>query len=131
LIVALGYFLLVQPAVAGWTPSKRLTWTSGWSMVPAIARGASHTLYIVWDDDTPGNSEIHFKSSPDGGVTWNPMKRLTWTTNHSWDPAVAAGSGGNLVVVWEEHDDTGQGAEIFYKRSPDGGSSWGTAQRLT
>ena len=130
-VVALGYILFVQPAMAGWTPAQRLTWTSGWSMVPAIAIGGSNTLYVVWEDDTSGHSEVYFKRSPDGGVTWDPMKRLTWTTNHSWRPGVAAGSGGAVVVVWEEHDNTGQGAEIFYKRSTDGGNSWGAAQRLT
>ena len=131
LIVSLGYFLVVQPAVADWTPAKRLTWTSGWSMVPAIAKGASNTVYVVWEDDTPGYSEIYFKRSTDGGTTWGPMKRLTWTLNHSWRPAVAAGSGGVVVVVWEEHDDTGQGAEIYYRRSPDAGATWGAAQKLT
>jgi len=65
-IAALGLFLFAQAARADWTPAKRLTWTSGTSSVPAVATDSNGAVHIVWEDHTPGNSEIYYKRSPDG-----------------------------------------------------------------
>ena len=69
---------------------------------------------MVWYDDTPGNSEIYYMKSTDGGATWTTAQRLTWTSGYSADPAVAADSSGNLHVVWQ--DDLPGNNEIYYKR---------------
>jgi len=61
LILAIGLFLFVQVSQADWTSAKRLTWTSGHSLDPAIAIDSSGNLHIVWHDDTPGNYEIYYK----------------------------------------------------------------------
>jgi hypothetical protein len=44
-ILAIGIFLFVQAAQADWTPVKRLTWTSGFSYVPAIAVDVTGNLH--------------------------------------------------------------------------------------
>jgi len=94
--------------------AKRLSWTSGVSFSPVIAVDSSDNLHLVWDDDTPGNFEIYYKKSTDGGATWTANKRLTWTSSYSWNPSVAVDSSGNVHVVWE--DDTPGNWEIYYKR---------------
>ena len=114
---------------ATWTPSQRLTWTSGYSSCPVIAVDASGNLHVVWSDETPGNAEIYYVNSPDGGTTWATSKRLTWNAGASVYPAIAVDSLGNPHVVW--HDNTSGDSEVYYKSSPDGGASWTTSKRLT
>jgi hypothetical protein len=112
-----------------WTVSKRLTWTSGLSLDPAIAIYPSGHLHVVWVDRTPGNSEIYYKNSPDGGVSWSPNKRLTWSLGDGYCPTLSGDPYGHLHVVWD--DGTPGNEEIYYKQSTDGGASWTPSKRLT
>jgi BNR repeat-like domain len=114
---------------ASWTVSKRLTWTTGYSLRPAIAVDASDCLHIVWQENTPLNREIYYKKSTDGGSTWTSFQRLTWTSSYSEGPAVAVDSSNKPHLVW--HDATPGNWQVYYKKSADGGASWTTSERLT
>src|SRR4030043_1020216 len=61
------------------------------------------------------------------GVTWTPNKRLTNNAGVCDFPAIAV-DGSNIYVVWS--DDTAVNAEIYFKKSDDGGVTW-TTKRLT
>lgn len=128
-LLATGLFLLAPVANADWSAVKRLTWTSGESRYPAIAVDSGDRIHVVWSDLTPGDAEIYYKRSPDGGTTWNPSQRLTWTSGNSWNPAMAIDSNDAIHVVW--HDNTPGSFEIHYKKSVDGGATWSAARRLT
>jgi predicted neuraminidase len=110
-----------------WTTNKRLTYNAGYSEYPAIAVDASN-IYVVWQDDTPGNHEIYFKKSDDGGDTWTTSKRFTNNVGSSRRPAIAV-DGSNIYVVWEDY--TPGNAEIYFKKSDDRGDTWTTNKRLT
>jgi hypothetical protein len=129
LIAVLGLFLLAQTARADWTAAKRLTWTSGFSFGPAVAIDSSDSIHIVWFDSTPGNYQIFYKRSTDGGTSWSVNQRLTWSSVDCSDPAIALDSGDSLHVVW--YDDMPGNNEIYYKKSTNGGTSWSPAKRLT
>jgi phage terminase large subunit-like protein len=129
LIAALGLLLFVQAARAGWSPTKRLTWTSGSSYYPAIAIDSNNHIHVVWYDDTPGNAEIYYKNSTNGGTSWSVGKRLTWTSGDSQGPAVAIDSNNEIHVVW--YDETPGNTEIYYKRTTGGGTAWSASKRLT
>ena len=129
MIVVFGLFLLAQTAQADWSATKRITWTSGGSYEPAIAMDSSDNLHVVWQDFTPGNREIYYKRSTDGGASWGASKRLTWTSGESFSPALAIDSGDAIHVVW--YDDTSGEYEVYYKRSEDGGTNWSSTERLT
>jgi len=129
LIVALGLFLFILPAYADWTAAKRLTWNSGDSMNPDLAVDSEFNFHVVWYDKTPGPSEIYYRRSTDLGISWSPMKRLTWTADDSYDPDIAIDSSDALHVVW--YDYTPGLPDIYYRRSADGGLTWSTTQRLT
>jgi hypothetical protein len=112
-ILALGFFLLAQTAQAQCSPAKKLTWTPGASRCPAIAIDSSNNIYVVFYDRTPGNPEIYYKKSEDGGDTWT-TQRLTWNWDESRDPAIAVDSSDNLHLVWS--DWTPGTSEIYYKK---------------
>ena len=109
-----------------WT-TKRLTWTSGDTSRPSLAIDSNNHLYLVWFDDTPGNDEIHYKRSTNGGASWT-TKRLTWNSGYSSLPSIAVDSNNHIYMIWQ--DDTSGNGEIYYKKSTNGGTSW-TQQRLT
>ena len=111
-----------------WPLTKRLTWNSGASMYPGVASDSGNDIHVVWTDQTPGNYEVFYKKSTNGGANWPLTKRLTWNSGASGAPSVATDAGDNIYLVW--NDDTLGNYEIFFKRSTNGGSAWAT-KRLT
>jgi BNR repeat-like domain len=114
---------------ATWTASKRLTWTSGASSSPALAIDSKKGLHVIWYDDTPGNQEIYYKRSLDGGATWDATKRLTWTAGSSYYTAIATDSNDAIHISWT--DNTSGNYQIYYKKSTDRGSTWGAMKRVS
>jgi hypothetical protein len=105
-----------------WTKSKNLSINAGDSEHPVIAVDGSN-IYVVWQDDTPGRSQLYFKRSADGGATWSANKSLTNSAIGTMNPAIAVDAS-NIYVVWTEY-------EIYFKRSIDGGNTWSKDKRLT
>ena len=116
---------------AQWEPEVRLTndpdssLTTGQSQCIAAIDDMVH---VVWYDKRDGNWEVYYKRSTDQGIIWGPDIRLTNNSSGSYYPRIAA-SGLNIHVVWMDLRDGND--EIYYKRSTDGGLSWGTDTRLT
>ena len=121
------YFKKSDDGGVTWATNKRLTNNAGISWLPTIAADGPN-IYVVWYDDTPGNPEIYFKKSDDGGATWTTNKRLTNNAGYSYVPAIAV-DGSNICVVWEDY--TPGNYEIYFKKSDDGGATWATNKRLT
>jgi BNR repeat-containing family member len=129
MIAAMALFLSAPAAPSTWTANQRLTWTSGDSGYPAIAVDSSGILHVVWHDNSPGNFEIFYRRSTNGGATWSQNKRLTWTPANSTYPAIAADPFGRVHVVW--HDYPQGDSEICYTRSTDGGITWAALKKLS
>jgi hypothetical protein len=114
---------------ATWTASQRLTWTSGYSDKPFIMADSSDNLHLVWQDYPPGNPEIYYKKSTNGGGSWTTAQRLTSNSGESTNSSLSVGSMGNPHVFW--NDNTPGNFEIYHKKSANGGSTWSANQRLT
>jgi hypothetical protein len=110
-----------------WT-SKRLTYNSGDSWYPTITTDSSNHVHVAWEDYTSGDPRVYYKRSTDGGGTW-ATKRLTWKSGWNWQSAIAADTSNHIHVVWTNK--ISSDIEIYYRRSTNGGASWGSAQRLT
>jgi len=121
------YYKLSTDGGTTWGADLRLTNNSAFSWMPCIAVSSSN-VHVVWQDNRDGNYEIYYKRSPDGGISWGADTRLTNNTAISEIPTIAS-SGSFVHVVWEDRRDGNY--EIYYKRSPDGGISWGVDTRLT
>ena len=110
-----------------WGPDTRLTSSTGASENPCITASGG-VVHVVWQDNRDGNYEIYYKRSADGGITWGPDTRLTNNPSYASPPSIAV-SDSILHVVWDDNRDGN--IEIYYKRSTDGGISWGPDTRLT
>lgn len=127
-LVVVFFFISIHIFSLSWSPIKRLTWNGGKSYVPAIAVDSGDGIHVAWQDETPGNSEIFYKRSTDGGVSWLGLIRLTWSPGESRVPSISA-DGNNIHVVWDE--DSSGNREVFYKRSSDRGATWSSLVRMT
>jgi hypothetical protein len=124
------YFKRSFDGGATWSAAIRLTWNSGESSRPAIAIDTANHIHVVFQDSSPGNFEIFYRKSTNGGLSWSPNKRLTWNAGGSYAPKVATDSSNNIIVVWHDFSGTPGAAEIHFKKSTDGGTSW-AGKRLT
>lgn len=116
-------------AGATWEADRKLTTKAlGYSENPSIAV-FGNTIHVVWYDSREGNPEIYYKRSTDGGNTWGIDTRLTYAAGNSFTPSVAV-SGNIIHVAWHDNRVGGK-EEIFYMRSTDGGTTWGTDTQLT
>ena len=121
------YYKRSPDAGISWGTDKRLTYSGGSAIFPSISISGSF-IHVVWQDDRDGNTEIYHKRSTDGGLNWGSDTRLTNNTSGSLSPVISV-YGSVVNVVWADYRDGN--FEIYYKRSPDDGVSWGQDKRLT
>jgi hypothetical protein len=114
---------------ASWSSTRRLTWNSGHSNSPKTAFDSSDCIHLVWQDSTPGNAEIFYMNSTDGGNAWSGVQRLTESSGESLFPVIVIDSTDAIHIFWQ--DETPGNYEIFCKKSTDGGNTWSSQKRLT
>ncbi|MCI0474004.1 MAG: FG-GAP-like repeat-containing protein, partial [Ignavibacteria bacterium] len=110
-----------------WSADVRLTNNSAASESPNVAV-YGQTVYVIWDDGRDGSTEIYYKSSSDGGINWGTDIRLSDLPNDSGYPSFAIYDQNLHVVLYDRRDGN---AEIYYKRSVNGGAAWSADIRLT
>jgi hypothetical protein len=123
------YYKRSETGGNSWTSARRLTWNSGNSSYPAVAVDSLGHPHVVWSDYAPGNAEIYYKRSEDGGNSWTAGRRLTWNSSYSQYPAIAIDASDHLHVVFQ--DSIPGSYEIYYMKSEDGGDSWTSPNRIT
>ncbi len=87
------------------TPDQDSNW-------PRIEVDASDKLHVAWMDGAPGNYEILYSGSNDGGVSFSNWTDISNTTGFSYLPAIRADGNGYLHVLWG--DDTPGNSEIYW-----------------
>ncbi|MGH9840838.1 MAG: sialidase family protein, partial [Blastocatellia bacterium] len=117
----------------GWEPDRRLTRTQAASQTSinfarSIAADEAGRVHLAWRDEQDGNTEIYYKRSPDGGVSWGPAIRLTNASGRSENPSIAV-SGDMVVVAW--WDERTGAHQIWHKQSYDGGITWQPDAQVT
>ncbi len=111
---------------AQWEPDRRLSTTDtaaslNENMGQCLA-ASGDSVHVVWWDRKNSGSRIYYKHSFDGGVTWGPDAVIPGTPNHADFPSIAV-SGATVHVAFRDSS-TGQYI-TYYKRSLDGGMTWG------
>jgi predicted neuraminidase len=114
-----------------WDSDTQLSTALPYSGFPSVAASGS-VVHVVYEDDRNGNGDIYYKRSADGGQTWGADTRLTTNPHDSWDPCVSV-SDSVVHVIWMDNRNHSNSSiyDIYYKRSTDGGLSWGPDVQLT
>ncbi len=93
---------------------------------PSVAAQDS-LVHVAWADDSAGR-ELYYRRSTDYGATWGDKVRLTDDMQESYHPSLALHD--NFVhLAWRDWRD--HSFEIYYKRSTDYGTTWGSDERLS
>ena len=96
---------------------------------------AGSTLHVVWydsgdyDGDGTGDYDVVHRSTDDGGASWGTTNLVSTSDQSATYPCVAADTSDNVYVVWEERGEFDY--EIHYRKSINGGTSWGTEETLS
>jgi hypothetical protein len=87
-----------------------------------------NNVYLIWTDDTTGNKDIYFKRSVDNGTTFGSTENLSNNPGNSTNAQIAL-SQDNVYLVWS--DDTSGNGDIYFKRSVDNGTTFGSTENLS
>lgn len=108
---------------------------------PAFATSYNGTLYCAWQDerDGPGEFNIYFANSTDGGYKWGENYPTIYTDRminqdpgHCYDqgsPTLAASGLKSVYCAW--HDLTDGDYNIYFSQSSDSGNTWSTQIKVT
>ena len=99
---------------------------------PAVAVVGTD-VYVLWRDNRNGASDIYLRHSSDGGATFPaPETRVDLGdapgANASVAPVMAA-RGADVYVAWVD-DRSGDSFDIYFNRSANRGTTWGSAIAL-
>jgi hypothetical protein len=132
LIFAVVLILSSINTFSQWQPDQRLTNYPGNSYISANGQRCiaadGLNVHVVWYDAFIGNYQIFYKRTTDGGITWGQDTMLNLTNYEAVAPSIAV-SGNDIHLTWM--DRRIGNPEIYYKKSSNGGISWGPDTRLT
>jgi hypothetical protein len=120
-----------------WQPEVKLTTSNGAYRVAVNASDLN--VYVTWMDYRPGNTwDLYLRKSIDGGATWQPeVKMVAGNNSVGAERPDLVLLGNSVHLFWMSAFDNlppcytmPNCSEVFYKRSLDGGNTWGPDTRL-
>lgn len=134
------YMRRSQDGGLSWGPSVQLT-SSGKTFRISLAASGSQ-VHVAWNDYRSGAWDVYYRRSLDGGNTWGSEVLLaSGGLGFGAERPNIAAHGHSVHVVWIDDRDGNPPCtsnpkitkcpEIYYKRSIDGGATWGPDIRLT
>jgi hypothetical protein len=120
------YYKRSSDAGVSWETDRRLEINTNYSKIPSVAATGSN-VHVVWYEPNIYDN-ICYIHSTDGGTTWGALTPLTDHIYSAVYPSLAV-SNSVVHIVWMDARDGNM--EIYYKRSSDGGGTWGPDTRLT
>ena len=131
------YFKKSIDGGASFGDTINLSNNTGDSTDPYLASSNDMNIYVVWRDNSEGTEQIYFKRSTDGGASFETglSEQLTLSNNtaksqDAIEPQVASDKS-NVYAVWSQGDFDSNLTDIFFKKSTDGGASFGDTLNLS
>lgn len=83
-------------------------------------------VYVVWDDQRGGNSDVWFQRSTNGGTNWlaSPVRVNDVTTNNQYWPVIQCDNNGNLFVIYYDTRLGSSQINSHIAYSTDAGNTW-------
>ena len=114
---------------ATFTNAKSLSNNPGNSVNPNVAVSGNN-VYVAWEDDSAGDTEIILVRSTNGGVNFT-SRNISNSPGESFDPKIAI-SGSNVYVVWVDYNlGNSTKSDIILIRSTNGGTNFASAENLS
>jgi flagellar hook assembly protein FlgD len=109
---------------SSWSSPLNLS-NDGNANFPQIAADSLANLYVVWQDNSTGHTQVLFVKSTDAGQTWSAAINVSNDSGNAGLPHLALDSLGDIDVVWQ--DTTGLSeTDVFFSTSADGGNTFST-----
>ena len=121
------YYIRSTDGGTTWGREVRLSPPGLRSRYPSLAASRSN-VFVVWSETRPDGEFIRFRRSPDIGSAWDTAMDLSPKRLLVAGPSLAV-SGSILHVAWGDSVKGNQ--RIWYRRSPDGGTTWEPETCLT
>jgi hypothetical protein len=106
---------------------------SGSSISPQIA-ASGNNVYVVWSDNTPGNSDTFLKASTNNGANFSGTKFLSSDAGSSYDPKIAVSGKNNVYVVWEDNtigqNNVSKSFYLYFRASTNAGANFSIKESL-
>lgn len=90
---------------------------------------SQNNVYAVWMDDTPGNYDILFTKSADGGKTFSKPVNISNDKKDSGYPQIAVWKN-NVYLTWTQTM-TGANYDVYFAKSSDNGDTFETPINLS
>jgi hypothetical protein len=106
---------------------------AGNSISPQIATSGNN-VYVVWSDNTPGNSDTFFRASTNNGANFTGNRTLSRDAGSSYDPKIATSGEGNVFVVWEDNTvgkNISKSFYILFRTSTNAGANFTAKEYLS
>jgi hypothetical protein len=114
---------------ATFTSAKSLSNNPGNSVNPNVAVSGNN-VYVAWEDDSAGDTEIILVRSTNGGVNFT-SRNISNSPGESFDPKIAI-SGSNVYVVWVDYNlGNSTKSDVMLIRSTNGGTNFASAENLS
>lgn len=131
LIVISVMFLSSTSLISQWLPDTRLTNDTAVS-TGSLNNGnwiavSSTSIHVVWRDYRNNSSAVYYKRSTDNGTNWSTDIKINSVDSNAYNPVIAV-SGSNVHIIW--NDDRNDTTNLYYIKSTDNGSTWGSNIRL-
>jgi hypothetical protein len=106
-------------------PLENISESTGDSSQPQISSDGDN-VYVVWQVITPGNSDVFFARSTDGGLTFSepPLENISENPGFSSQPQISV-EGNNVYVIWEDNN------AIFFSFSQNGGQTFSDPDNIS
>lgn len=110
----------------------------GWAYLGAqavLASDAQGNLFALWNMNTldKAPNRIYFSKSTNGGTSWSAktgVSNAPQGSAHAF-PAIAATGNGDVRISWMDARAAGPLWNTYYRRSTNGGASWGAEVDLS
>lgn len=97
---------------------------------PSIAI-VGDTVHVAWLNTNGSNYAILYRRSTNKGASWGSVDTISDAMDDKTEAPCIRASGSNVYVAWRDQEDADPYYDIFFDRSTNNGSTWGTDQNLS